>query len=55
VTQLLGDAEKVLTAEWAMLAVVDTGPLYAAVDSDDADHARCRAVLEVQGSGARCH
>ena len=29
-----------------MLAVVDTGPLYAAVDQDDADHARCRAVLE---------
>lgn len=29
-----------------MLAVVDTGPLYAAVDADDADHARCRAVLE---------
>jgi predicted nucleic acid-binding protein len=29
-----------------MLAVVDTGPLYAAVDEDDADHARCRAVLE---------
>ena len=29
-----------------MLAVVDTGPLYAAVDQDDADHARCRAALE---------
>lgn len=29
-----------------MLAVVDTGPLYAAVDEDDADHARCRAALE---------
>lgn len=29
-----------------MLAVVDTGPLYAAVDQDDADHARCRAVLQ---------
>lgn len=29
-----------------MLAVVDTGPLYAAVDEDDADHERCRAVLE---------
>ena len=29
-----------------MLAVVDTGPLYAVVDEDDADHARCRAVLE---------
>jgi predicted nucleic acid-binding protein len=28
-----------------MLAVVDTGPLYAAVDLDDADHARCRAAL----------
>jgi len=29
-----------------MLAVVDTGPLYATVDSDDEDHARCREVLE---------
>ena len=29
-----------------MLAVVDTGPLYAAVDADDDDHVRCRAVLE---------
>lgn len=29
-----------------MLAIVDTGPLYAAVDADDQDHARCRAVLE---------
>lgn len=32
-----------------MLAVVDTGPLYAAVDEDDADHARCRVVLEDGG------
>lgn len=29
-----------------MLAVVDTGPLYAVVDEDDADHGRCRALLE---------
>ena len=29
-----------------MLAIVDTGPLYAVVDEDDADHARCREVLE---------
>jgi predicted nucleic acid-binding protein len=29
-----------------MLVVVDTGPLYAVVDEDDADHARCRAILE---------
>jgi predicted nucleic acid-binding protein len=29
-----------------VLAVVDTGPLYAVVDRDDADHARCRAILE---------
>jgi predicted nucleic acid-binding protein len=28
-----------------VLAVVDTGPLYAVVDEDDADHARCRAIL----------
>jgi predicted nucleic acid-binding protein len=32
-----------------MLAVVDTGPLYAVVDEDDADHARCRAVLAEAG------
>lgn len=32
-----------------MLAVVDTGPLYAVVDEDDADHARCREVLEQAG------
>lgn len=29
-----------------MLAIVDTGPLYAVVDADDDDHARCRALLE---------
>jgi predicted nucleic acid-binding protein len=29
-----------------MLAIVDTGPLYAVVDADDQDHARCRALLE---------
>ena len=29
-----------------MLAVVDTGPLYAVVDQDDADHDRCREALE---------
>jgi predicted nucleic acid-binding protein len=29
-----------------MVAVVDTGPLYASVDQDDADHERCRAALE---------
>ncbi|HWH11913.1 MAG TPA: PIN domain-containing protein [Solirubrobacteraceae bacterium] len=28
------------------LAVVDAGPLYAAVDGDDTDHARSRAALE---------
>lgn len=28
-----------------MLAVVDTGPLYAAVDADDDDHARSLATL----------
>ncbi|OGQ25364.1 MAG: hypothetical protein A2138_02335 [Deltaproteobacteria bacterium RBG_16_71_12] len=28
------------------MAVVDTGPLYAAVDRDDADHVRCAAILE---------
>lgn len=29
-----------------MLAIVDTGPLYATVDADDQDHERCRATLE---------
>jgi hypothetical protein len=29
-----------------MLAIVDTGPLYAVVDADDDDHTRCRALLE---------
>ncbi len=28
-----------------MIAVVDTGPLYAAVDADDADHDACVAAL----------
>ena len=29
-----------------MLAVVDTGPLYAVADVDDQDHLRCRSLLE---------
>ena len=29
-----------------MIAVVDAGPLYAAIDTDDQDHTRSRAVLE---------
>ncbi len=29
-----------------MIAVIDSGPLYAAVDADDDDHARCLAVLQ---------
>ncbi|MGQ0503803.1 MAG: type II toxin-antitoxin system VapC family toxin [Myxococcaceae bacterium] len=29
-----------------MLAIVDTGPLYAVMDRDDADHSRCVEVLE---------
>ncbi|HWO73952.1 MAG TPA: hypothetical protein VNN21_10380 [Dehalococcoidia bacterium] len=29
-----------------MIATVDAGPLYAAVDADDDDHAKCVAVLE---------
>ena len=29
-----------------MIAIVDTGPLYAAVDDDDRNHARCLEVLE---------
>jgi len=28
-----------------MLAIVDTGPLYATVDADDADHSECAGVL----------
>lgn len=33
-----------------MLAIVDTGPLYAAVDADDQDHERSVAVLQAPGS-----
>ena len=29
-----------------MLAIVDTGPLYAVADADDQDHARCLDVLQ---------
>ncbi|MDO8673951.1 MAG: PIN domain-containing protein [Dehalococcoidia bacterium] len=29
-----------------MIAIVDTGPLYAAVDADDQDHERCLRMLE---------
>jgi predicted nucleic acid-binding protein len=32
-----------------VIAVVDTGPLYAAVDASDADHARCLAALQTPG------
>jgi predicted nucleic acid-binding protein len=32
-----------------VLAVVDAGPLYAAVDLDDDDHERCVAALEAPG------
>lgn len=32
-----------------MLAIVDTGTLYAAVDADDADHERCVAALQTSG------
>lgn len=32
-----------------MIAIVDTGPLYAAVDADDADHERCVSALETPG------
>lgn len=28
------------------LAVVDTGPLYAAIDADDADHDRCVEIMQ---------
>jgi predicted nucleic acid-binding protein len=31
-----------------MIAIVDSGPLYAAVDADDDEHNRCLAVLERQ-------
>lgn len=29
-----------------MIAIVDSGPLYAAVDADDDDHVRCLEVLQ---------
>lgn len=32
-----------------MIAVVDTGPLYAAVDMDDADHVPCVSALTAPG------
>ena len=32
-----------------MIAIVDSGPLYAAVDADDDDHLRCLDVLESGG------
>lgn len=32
-----------------MLAVVDTGPLYAAVDADDTDHDCCVSALQTPG------
>lgn len=32
-----------------MLAVVDTGPLYAVVDADDQDHQACLSVLQTPG------
>ncbi len=32
-----------------LLAIVDTGPLYAAVDADDIDHARCIAAMSRPG------
>lgn len=32
-----------------MIAVVDTGPLYAAVDADDADHGPCVSALTAPG------
>jgi predicted nucleic acid-binding protein len=32
-----------------MLAVVDTGPLYAAIDLDDDDHEACAAALQRPG------
>jgi predicted nucleic acid-binding protein len=32
-----------------VLAVVDTGPLYAAADADDADHDACVAALSAKG------
>jgi predicted nucleic acid-binding protein len=32
-------------ASGRVFAIVDTGPLYAAVDADDIDHARCVAAL----------
>lgn len=32
-----------------LIAIVDTGPLYAAVDADDMDHARCIAAMSRPG------
>jgi predicted nucleic acid-binding protein len=32
-----------------MALILDTGPLYAALDRDDADHAACRRLIETAG------
>jgi predicted nucleic acid-binding protein len=32
-----------------LIAIVDSGPLYAAIDRDEPDHQRCVAALEVPG------
>lgn len=33
----------------ASIAIVDTGPLYAAVDANDQDHARCVGAMQTAG------
>ncbi len=35
-----------MTPSGLRIAIVDAGPLYAVADTDDADHAGCRRVLE---------
>ena len=53
---MVSDGEKETTARrtsWlasgCLLAIVDTGPLYAAVDADDLDHGRCIAAMSRPG------
>lgn len=40
------DIDKILEEEWAPIAIVDAGPLYASVDENDEEHERCRDVLQ---------
>ena len=46
IDQRRGISRTSLRMSGSMIAVVDAGPLYAAVDADDDDHLRCLEVLQ---------